>query len=70
MARPGVVIQRDRTTPKYRVRFSDGLDRITPPSTSWWQDVPRTDWQAAITAQQPRLSKSQDGVRLATNMTV
>jgi hypothetical protein len=54
----------------YRVVFADRGDRMTPPTTSWWQQVPRTDWQAAVTAQQDRLSKSKDGVRLATEITV
>jgi len=52
------------------VVFADRRDRMTPPTTSWWQQVPRTGWQAAVTAQQDRLSKSKDGIRLATDMTV
>jgi hypothetical protein len=54
----------------YRVVFADRRDRMAPPTTSWWQHVPRTDWQTAVTAQQDRLSKSKDGIRLATDMTV
>ena len=50
--------------------FADRRDRMAPPTTSWWQHVPRTDWQTAVTAQQDRLSKSKDGIRLATDMTV
>jgi hypothetical protein len=54
----------------YRVVFADRLDRITPAPTSWWQHVPRSAWQAAVMAQQPRLSRSRDGIRLATQFTV